>query len=506
MPDTSNHNDARIKRWQRLLETRAPVQVESIKIFESDVFEPQVIELNRATAVVGSHGTGKTVLLRLIEASLGYLIPSYSPPLFVDTLYGDRASSALKSIVEITVRKLNSRVTRTIDLTWPAKRRHEIWKDDFGGNSIAIYNSAISAFGELQILYDDYPRNGSFVSKERSIYQLSRVDLDGIRNILGRNYDQVTVNPVVISEGTADTHEECCPYVIATSGDHIIDSGKMSLGEIWVHYVLNWTMTTYLEPGDLIMVDEPESFLSSMGQRPMIDEIARRTLAKEAQLLVATHSPEVLGRFPLENIRMCVRNGQKIRVITPNSRAQIRDSVGIETPVKAFVLVEDEFAKTLFQSLCGELAPWLLRELEIISAGSASEVLSGIRVFARSSQFKSFAILDGDQRDSSLAKKSSDLKILFLPGSQEPEDELLNNATLELEWLSEILARSVDHLLSAISDCSNLDHQYKLKFLATRLGHHEAFLIHSLIRAWLRNPQVKQEADSIIATIEGASL
>jgi hypothetical protein len=65
-------NDQRAKLWMHLTSSRSPYQLESIKIIHSNVFVPHRIDFYRAAAFVGSHGTGKSVLLRMIKAAFGY--------------------------------------------------------------------------------------------------------------------------------------------------------------------------------------------------------------------------------------------------------------------------------------------------------------------------------------------------------------------------------------------------------------------------------------------------
>lgn len=497
---TTSSTDPRIKRWLRLLANPAPTQVESIKIIESDVFEPQVILLDRATAIVGYHGTGKTALSRILEAAFGYIGLGRIPPLITNHNFLQGDGGTLKGVIEVTLCKGENRVSRVIDLSWDGERRLKAWGDQLEDSWDINYVSTVSAFDDLVMLYQEYPGIMKRATEEYPPYNLSRADLDGIRNILGRHYESVTVRPVGVS-GSSQADKEYCPLVVAKTSDRTIDIGQMSLGEIWVHYLLNWVM--YGNRGTVV-VDEPESFLSAQGQRPLIDEVARRALATESQIVVATHSPQVLSRFPLEKIRMCVTTGGKVRVINPVSRTQIRDAVGIETPIRAFVLVEDSFASALLQFLCAEITPWALREVEVITSGSASEVLTGIRAFQASSRFASLALLDGDQRDK-LATNKTSKHILFFPGTGEPEREILTALNCRMSAATKLLGRSSEDLIAALTAIAHLDHQYQIQALADRLGLQSSFLTQMLVRLWLRDSTVMRQARGIASAIESAT-
>jgi predicted ATP-dependent endonuclease of OLD family len=133
-------------------------------------------------------------------------------------------------------------------------------------------------------------------------------------------------------------------------GSKIFDNTSMSQGELWVHYV-RWFLEHQVDKGNLALLDEPEAFLAARGHRPFIDEIARHALSRDLQIIIGTHSAEVLSRFPITNIRMCVQDGNGIRVVTPESHLKIRENIGLETPVHGLVLVEDEMAGQLLSGI-----------------------------------------------------------------------------------------------------------------------------------------------------------
>ena len=72
--------DRRLKVWRRLLGTVAPCEVKAITIVESSVFAPQRIELARVVAFIGLHGTGKTLLLCMLESAFGHINYGAAPP------------------------------------------------------------------------------------------------------------------------------------------------------------------------------------------------------------------------------------------------------------------------------------------------------------------------------------------------------------------------------------------------------------------------------------------
>ncbi len=276
----------------------------------------------------------------------------------------------------------------------------------------------------------------------------------------------------------------------------------MSHGELWVHYVLTWFLHNEAAKEDLVLLDEPEAFLAARAQRPFIDEVARQAFIKRVQLVVATHAPEILTRFPLNNIRMCIPDNGGIRVITPTSFVQIQDNIGIETPVRALILVEDKLAKQLLGRLLARYDTALTREAEIISVGGESEVRSGLRILRHSSRLRVLGILDADQQSHvPRAPGAIEQPVLFLPGDTSPEDELLASAAEEARWIAKMLHLPVDDFNAAVSSCRNFDHQYQLKTLAAQLGQSESTTIFVLAQAWLRKPHISRSAKKLVKDI-----
>jgi hypothetical protein len=335
---TSALADQRIKNWKRLLTSNTAIQVESIRIIESNIFAPQTIDLPRVLALIGLHGTGKTLLMRLLEAAFGQVGHGpEGPPFFRDSdrypeLEAGRPSP-IEGIIEITVRTPNGLIPHVVDLTKSAARREEI---DLGGSYPVWYTGPLRAFSDLTFLFQDYDDLGS---AHRSSRQLKAEERRSIQNVLGRSYDRLSVHTV----STLNMEGLVAPYVTGIYQSREVDSSAMSNGELWVHYV-SWWLQDNIPEGSLALIDEPEAFLAARGQRPFIDQIAALVLRKNMQLIVGTHSPEVLARFPLENIRMCLAGSNGIEVVEP-TWVQIQDIVGMNVPVRGLVLVEDDLAK-----------------------------------------------------------------------------------------------------------------------------------------------------------------
>nr|BFE64989.1 hypothetical protein GCM10020063_095150 [Dactylosporangium thailandense] len=494
-------NDPRAKRWRRLVEANTPVHLQSLSVIESDAFEIQTVDFQRVTALTGSHGTGKSLLLRTVEALFGYATPTMVPP-FIRIGDSTYERDRLGGVFEVTVMTPEGCLTRRVNVGDTAERRLETWRDaevddaPLTANWWPSYCGPIYAFAELNNL-EDYIRTEDRLSDCKHS-NLSPEDLRGLKNILGRSYDRVTVYTFPTESADDLGHDYPIPLVFAEHGGKVIDSSKMSTGELWVHYLL-WFLRE-AEEGTFVLIDEPEAFIASRGHRALADEIARYCLRKDLQLLVATHSPDILSRFPLSHVRMCIRSSEKIEIVRPTSLVQLRDAVGVESAVRGLVLVEDDMAVHVLRSVLGDFDVSLTRELEIVPAFGEANVIAGLRSFESSSRIAVVAVLDGDQRNS--IKDSP--RLFFLPGKRSPEDELLDLTKNGLERLAGIIGRPVTDISATLSNLAGLDHQYQLRKLAEELGVPESFIRHALVKTWLNRPEIRNAASNLVDALRSA--
>ena len=490
--------DERVKRWNHLRTVRKDFQLESIRIIESSVLSPQLIELDRVIAFVGLHGSGKSLILRMIEAAFGYEASVYTPP-FLPRDYAPRSTvPQLSGILDVSLKTPSGTVTRTIDLRQPGKDRLAAWPSDVRDSFGAWYIDPLLAFVWLNYMYDNF----DFTSKiKRSDHErhLSKPDIRALRNILGRDYDSVTIRSALIEDGTDD--ELILPSVVAKLGAKTFDNTAMSQAELWVHYV-SWFLKEKIDKGGLALIDEPEAFIAARGRRPFIDYVCHQALRRDLQLIIGTHSPEILSRFPLANIRMCVSGEDGIQIIKPESLFQIHESIGIETSVKGIVLVEDKFAEQVLSALFARYDTALTREIDIIPVNGASNVTAGVKLHENANRLSCIGVLDGNERHNPIDLPENYARsILFLPGEKSPEDEVLTSALMHASQIAETTGTRADNIIAAISSCQDLDHQYRIGAIARQLGYPEVVLTSVLVQAWLRQPMVAQQAEHLATEI-----
>lgn len=184
-------SDEREKVWRRLIDTHIPYKVSSIRIIESEVFAPQHIRLDRITAFIGSHGTGKTLILRILEAAFGYITPASYPP-FIGKVSQYDETQGVSGIVEIELKTPGGNIFRRINLSDSAEQRRQIWTDAISNMIELWYVSPLYMFSELSIVYQEFRamREKTLKGSTQSIKASKR---RAINSILQREYTEILV-------------------------------------------------------------------------------------------------------------------------------------------------------------------------------------------------------------------------------------------------------------------------------------------------------------------------
>ncbi|MBE1492593.1 AAA family ATPase [Plantactinospora soyae] len=487
----ASENDARSRVWSRILATNPPQWIKSIRIIESEVFEEQVIELDSAICIVGSHGAGKTLLLRVIQAAFGF--GGGTPPFVGAEGYGN-VDNPVVGVIELTVSVDGNEEKKVIDLAGSVDERFQAWATDGWQTNWPAYVSSAELANDFTWYYQELPHSKKRLLNEQRFKSSELVALAGI---LGKKYDSVSMWTVVLDSRSDDDESwyQQRPYVISKTAGRESDNTSFSLGELWVYQVL-WEQGR-LDAGSMFMLDEPESFLALRGHRAFIDEVARRALKGKLQLIVATHSPQVFSRFPLKNVRMCVRGSRgKIRVVEPESLVQVQRAVGLEIPVAVIVLVEDAFASLVLVGVLGCLNA-SIAGIEVVQAGGKDNVIAGVRCLSSASRVRVIGVLDADQRD--FADSSNGL--FLLPGKSDPEQELIGFAYGNSEAVAAALGRSETALLVALGGFEFFEHQRWPDVLATQLGLDLRFVTSVLIRLWCQQEDIRRQAFELAAVL-----
>ncbi|WP_169739751.1 ATP-dependent nuclease [Amycolatopsis taiwanensis] len=250
--------------------------------------------------------------------------------------------------------------------------------------------------------------------------------------ILNRDYDSASAQELdrddTDSTGTSTWYYYELTYRGATYGPR-----EMSLGELAASIVLRALRTA--RHGSVLLLDEPENFLSPQARRRLLDVIVSHAVERKLSVVIASHSIEMAHRLSTTSLRTIERasQGTGVAIDRMTFPSQVARAIGIEQRPDVLLLVEDAFARLLLKAILARQVPAWRMELGIVEVGrehgsvgggegavnQVAKVLSdnniGIRVLG---------VLDGD------ARKQKDFHdkpyLTFLPGQVDPESVVLD--------------------------------------------------------------------------------
>lgn len=96
--------------------------------------------------------------------------------------------------------------------------------------------------------------------------------------------------------------------IVMTRGGDRIPPESLSSGEQH-ELIMFYDLLFRVSPGALVMIDEPEISLHVAWQREFLDDIMRVTHVSSARMLVATHSPQIIGKWRSRTTRLGFGDG-----------------------------------------------------------------------------------------------------------------------------------------------------------------------------------------------------
>ena len=294
---------------------------------------------------------------------------------------------------------------------------------------------------------------------------------------------------------------ELWPYFEIESGGVLYRSENMGRGELAVLIAL-WAISS-APKNSLLIVEEPETHVSARSQSALMDMMAWACAQKGIEIILTTHSPVILQKLPIENIRLLATDAGRSRLISLPNMQDVAAIVGGGVAFKTLLLVEDECAKYFVLALLEQLAPDLRRQCSIAVMNGESRIsliLSGLPLT------KDWTLLigcyDGDQR-ARLDASGFHWPHIFLPGTS-PPDAILKECIVKLPAtdLAAELHLTPQTVTAALSAVAGLDPHDWLSRLPNALNRGQEELLRAMVRLWLHTD--KTDGPVFIKTLKAA--
>jgi predicted ATPase len=415
------------------------------------------------TAFCGLNGTGKSTLLQLAAVAYGKPSPDVPPYyinyfLVVGTLdpapFTDDARveykfwQADRSFKSLTISR------RSTTTRWSGYTRRSPRQVLFAG--IGLYLPRI----EIHDFCVRYANKLAVVSSEDVAEHIRQWTC----RVLGRNYDHIHRNTM-----SYKLRKETVVSV-ERSGRRYSES-HMGYGEGRTQYLI--TTLEALPERSLILIEEPETSLHPHAQREFGHYLVNVASRRGHQILLTTHSEEVLAALPSQSPVYLHSEQEGVEVIYGLTAVEAK-SLMTEGRQKALnILVEDNLAVAVLTELIRRVDSHLLSTLGIHRAGSESAIRSSLETL-KAAKLPIAAVLDADQ------SAKPDENIFKLPGSRSPEHELFASPTVS-DYVQSAYGISLQDFCAALA---GVEHHSWCSRLSQRLNTNESALKWELARAY----------------------
>jgi ABC-type lipoprotein export system ATPase subunit len=323
--------------------------------------------------------------------------------------------------------------------------------------------------------------------------------------ILNRDYDEVSFQGLdreaPDSGGAPVWHYYELTYRGITYGPH-----QMSLGELAASVVLRVLRST--RDGDILLLDEPENFLSPLARQRLLDIIVQQAVEKQLSVVIASHSAEIIRRLPLTSLRTIEQGLQGVTIANVTIPSQATRAVGLDVRPGVLLLVEDSFAHRLLKALLARLLPTLHLDLGIVEAGREHGSVSGgegaVVATARALWNNDMGIcvlgvLDGDYREQLKTKPDY---VAFLPGTTCPEDVVVGTLKSSLSDAAAAVGVPERAFAKALQAAEGADIHDRPHIISSAVGVDVSELISYAARWLARSPQHAQDLRSLTGEIQ----
>jgi predicted ATPase len=433
------------------------------------------------SVILGGNGVGKSTLTAALAEVLGIEDRETATGDLGRLLGSDLSATLLEKAVKLSRVVTQSGTTR------------EASGDPFEFEATRLDAAYLAYKTRAQVLSDG---NFDDVLEPITPRKLGREELDDLSYVVGKEYDHCEVYEVEDYAGVGRF-----PYFKATSNGVSYGSERMGQGELAIMLIL-WALWD-LPDNSVLILEEPESHVSPRAQLALMNVILQAAVRNGLWTVITTHSPVIASVVPPANIRLLVRDRDKVLVKGDVRRHEVTALLGGENAIRGIALVEDDLAQELAVAILSDHAPDVLRELEFSSVNGESSITKLLQSFPQSKKgFVLLGVYDGDQR-TKIDAKAMRWPIAFLPGVSEPAHELLTHfkqfgSSAELGAALQIAPASVAVALDSITGFE--PHDWFSEAIK-RLVKSKSELTRALLTFWYKSPDATSQIDQFVTDV-----
>lgn len=311
-------------------------------------------------------------------------------------------------------------------------------------------------------------------------YDIPQDSVDATSKIIGKDYTSIKQYEIETENGSS------IPYFHATTSNLEYYTESMGLGEL---SVINTIFRIHEAPnGKILIIEEPENFLSPKSQQIFIDHLAYIASTKGIYIILTTHSPYILSKIEDDNIRI-VNNPNNITSISPClSPNEALYSLGLRKHKTGIIFVEDSAAKDFLIAAHRKFyTTSKMYHTDIIIKDGWSNIIDILKKISSNEHSLSFiGAIDGDQRLNTQCDRKD---VVFLP-TDLPPDVLIYNFSKTIgfsESLSTVIPADSQLIQRAISNNQGIDFHDWAHHISTELSIPISNLREAIFTLWIGN-------------------
>lgn len=264
----------------------------------------------------------------------------------------------------------------------------------------------------------------------------------------------------------------------------------MGAGELAALYI--WWAVRRAEPDSILLIEEPEAFLSFGCQQSLASFIVATLVENRLAAVITSHSAAFISPLPKESLVFLAR-GQAGVAISQDAPPVLLKTMGISPPVAAYVFVEDSMARLFLRLILERFDPLLSRQLFIDQRNGDGEVRAALKSMLNTSgPIKFIGMFDGDLRSSDLADLTS--RSSFLPGDRAVEILFRDLVAANPASLEDVVNNT--HVSTIVASLEGKDYHDWYEELARELGLSRDQLFIALFSIWIQAPGNEEAAQS----------
>jgi energy-coupling factor transporter ATP-binding protein EcfA2 len=310
--------------------------------------------------------------------------------------------------------------------------------------------------------------------------------------ICKRDYRTITIYEV-------ETGDEITPFFEVQVGGDRYDSRTMGAGELTALHT--WWAVNRAADNSLLLIEEPETFLSPASQEGMAHFLLVSTVDKKLVTVMTSHSAKIIDSVADEHRLFLYREGAGAKFAEVPVTPRLLATVGIEPAVNKVLMVEDQAASFFLRLLLEYCDPTFARTCEISVQGGDGNIVAALeRIGGRFQAMKIIGVFDGDLRGK--VKKTVAPFAAFLPGGVAIETIFRELITADVAASAEALSKP--KLGEILFTVEGADHHDWYESLCEGLSLTKAQLFPMMFGLWIRQTGNEDAAFEAMASFRAA--